>query len=286
MKKAIAILVIFILIVGIIVVAIYFRHDIADFFQEIGNRMEISDEISRLIPDKNPDSIVIPEDATEEEKSNLQQERLYWQIIRAFKTKVVQKAPFYYSVVEIWMITRRENRLYFETLCYCDSDQRGKVKLPVRYSIECNEQIDSAEKLLQVLENFDGDVMPIPLGDKAIDTTKYVDSFERTKNSATFMEGVVSYEEYYFRSNVIVSLGFSLPTYYSSIMICKYEDGDTALISFTFSLTNNDFEITDEGIQAEYAKGAYMYSDVFIYDDIGIGWREMNEKYKLNDFEV
>lgn len=286
MKKAIVFLVIFILVVGIIAVGIYFRHDIADFFQEIGKKMEISDEISRLIPDKNPDSIVIPEDATEEEKSNLQQERLYWQIVRAFKTKVVQKDPSHYSVVEIRMITRRENRLYFETLCYCDSDQRGKVKLPVRYSIECNEQIDSAEKLLQVLENFDGDVMSIPLGDKAIDTTKYVDSFERTKNSATFMEGVVSYEEYYFRSNVIVSLGFSLPTYYSSIMICKYEDGDTALVSFSFSLTNSDFEITDEGIQAEYAKGAYMYSDVFIYEDIGIGWREMNEKYKLNDFEV
>ena len=46
-------------------------------------------EIENDEPDVDPDTIVIPEDATEEEKAELEQEKAYWETVETVKDKVI-----------------------------------------------------------------------------------------------------------------------------------------------------------------------------------------------------
>ena len=49
---------------------------------------KLKEELEKDQPDKIPEDIVIPEDATDEEKEKIEQEKDYWQIIKQIKTQI------------------------------------------------------------------------------------------------------------------------------------------------------------------------------------------------------
>lgn len=49
---------------------------------------KLKEELEKDQPDKNPEDIVIPEDATDEEKEKIEQEKDYWQVIKQIKTQI------------------------------------------------------------------------------------------------------------------------------------------------------------------------------------------------------
>ena len=51
---------------------------------------KLKEELEKDKPDKNPDDIVIPEDATDEEKEKIEQEKDYWQVIKQIKTQITE----------------------------------------------------------------------------------------------------------------------------------------------------------------------------------------------------
>ena len=51
---------------------------------------KLKEELEKDKPDKNPEDIVIPEDATDEEKEKIEQEKDYWQVIKQIKTQITE----------------------------------------------------------------------------------------------------------------------------------------------------------------------------------------------------
>lgn len=49
---------------------------------------KLKQDLEKDQPDKNPEDIVIPEDATDEEKEKIEQEKDYWQVIKQIKTQI------------------------------------------------------------------------------------------------------------------------------------------------------------------------------------------------------
>lgn len=49
---------------------------------------KLKEELEKDQSDKNPEDIVIPEDATDEEKEKIEQEKDYWQVIKQIKTQI------------------------------------------------------------------------------------------------------------------------------------------------------------------------------------------------------
>lgn len=49
---------------------------------------KLKQDLEKDHPDKNPEDIVIPEDATDEEKEKIEQEKDYWQVIKQIKTQI------------------------------------------------------------------------------------------------------------------------------------------------------------------------------------------------------
>ena len=51
---------------------------------------KLKQDLEKDQPDKNPEDIVIPEDATDEEKEKIEQEKDYWQVIKQIKTQITE----------------------------------------------------------------------------------------------------------------------------------------------------------------------------------------------------
>ena len=51
---------------------------------------KLKQDLEKDQPDKNPEEIVIPEDATDEEKEKIEQEKDYWQVIKQIKTQITE----------------------------------------------------------------------------------------------------------------------------------------------------------------------------------------------------
>lgn len=49
---------------------------------------KLKQDLEKDQPDKNPEDIIIPEDATDEEKEKIEQEKDYWQVIKQIKTQI------------------------------------------------------------------------------------------------------------------------------------------------------------------------------------------------------
>ena len=51
---------------------------------------KLKQDLEKDQPDKDPEDIVIPEDATDEEKEKIEQEKDYWQVIKQIKTQITE----------------------------------------------------------------------------------------------------------------------------------------------------------------------------------------------------
>lgn len=51
---------------------------------------KLKEDLEKDQPDKDPEDIVIPEDATDEEKEKIEQEKDYWQVIKQIKTQIIE----------------------------------------------------------------------------------------------------------------------------------------------------------------------------------------------------
>jgi hypothetical protein len=89
MKTGKKILLVFIIlfVAAVSVGGYYFYRDLLPLIKQMNSQKEqqkektkkIEDEIKNLKPDKNPEDTIIPEDATEEEKVVLEEEKYYWE---------------------------------------------------------------------------------------------------------------------------------------------------------------------------------------------------------------
>ena len=125
-------------LIGSCVAVVYFFPDIKDYIVSMQQQSELQDEINALLPDKDPDSIIIPDDATPEEKAELKEEIEYWSVVHAFREKLSKSKGVgsSYHVVEIKSITCSEEHLFFEVSAYFVGSNEEKKKALVRFAIQ------------------------------------------------------------------------------------------------------------------------------------------------------
>ena len=189
-------------------------------------------------------------------------------------------------MVDIKSIFCSDGNLYFDTSSYFTNNEEELVKVFVRFSLPCDQEIDSCKSLLEYLKNSDENLVSDYSSKEQSDVERYRKCIDKVKDNTDFLAGIKSYELYGIRSESQRDTEFDMPVWFSTYIKCEFEDGTKKVIRTSFSLSDGNYDKTNEGVSQYYDEGKYTFYSVKIYDELGFDWEELNEEYKLNDFQV
>lgn len=260
------------------------------------------EELKKTIPDKNPNDIIIPEDASEEKKQQLQDEKTYWQIIKDVKDKVNNniiesfqnkegiptKASNFQSIRKIRNIFQKDGKLIVDCT-YLYLEEYGKQKILTEQSalisISSNNVELDASNLNSVIDFINSDTTSsfewarIPIKNYDGLNEFYQNHIKNSYYNKSYEKKGYSAELIRIESMPNTNGGFS--SYYC---VQRFSNGETSFYSWAclYDRSSNSSLPLDEWKKVatdQNAKTDLMYLEETIYYPLGVDWTLLTNQF-------